>query len=83
MHLTGKTYGKKPSDLLGLKTEWGAWQFDELCAIVGLWVEGNLAQGKAMFDGLEASNPISAKQKYAPVASGNIKRVKINPNGTW
>lgn len=78
----GKTYQVRPSSLLGLKTEWGAWQFDELCAIVGARVESNLMQGKPAFDGL--MEPISPEDRgYRSAKHLVTKKVTINSDGTW
>ncbi len=85
LHLTGKSYGKRPSDLLGLTTEWGAWQLDELCATVGALVEGNLMQGKPAFDGfVSAEAPAGNGTRRFRSAKHLVKRkVKIKPDGTW
>lgn len=71
--------------MLGLETEWGAWQFDELCAIVGMWVEGNLMNGKPAFEGLILTRALSqsGRENYQSAKGRVTKRVKLKADGTW
>jgi len=84
LHLVGKSYGKRPSDLLGLQTEWGAWQLDELCAIVGSVAESNVMNGKPAFEGLSSQQPaLSKKNGFRSPKDLVKKKVKIPTNGIW
>lgn len=83
LHLVGKSYGKRPSDLLGLHTEWGAWQLDELCAIVGAWAEGNVMNGKDPFAGLGQTHSKNGKNGYRSPKQLVKRKVKIPKNGIW
>jgi len=69
--------------VLGLETEWGAWQFDELCAIVGTRAEGNLMQGKPVFDGLGPNAISTPSRGYRSAKTRVIKKMKIPANGIW
>lgn len=70
---------------MGLVTEWGAWQFDELCAMVGAWVEGNLMQGKPAFDGLASTEARSGNGlgRFRSPRHLVKRKVKIGPDGRW
>jgi hypothetical protein len=72
-------YGNRPSDYFKFETEIGAWVFDEACLITGRQIENEVNEGKPPFSE-KSSNSRSA---YAPAAKANMKRVKINANGTW
>jgi len=63
-----------------LETEIAAWALDEACLMTGRKFENMLNEGKNPFSDL---SKVEGQRSYAPVASGQIKRVKINPNGTW
>jgi len=49
---------------------------DEICALVGAWAEGNLLNGKPMFDGLQIEE---TPTEYASVPRNKIKRIKTLP----
>lgn len=40
----GKTYGTRPSDVLGVEDPWAAYQLDMACMTFGSWVEAKLDQ---------------------------------------
>lgn len=63
-----------------LETEIAAWALDEACLMIGRKFENLLNEGKNPFNDQLS---VSDKQGYAPVAKGNIKKIKINANGTW
>jgi hypothetical protein len=70
--------------MLGLETEWGAWQLDEICAVVGAIVEGNLMNGKDAFAGLGAQPATLRSTKGFRSPKSLVKRkVKIKADGTW
>lgn len=80
----GKNYGKRPSDLLGLETEWGAWQLDELCAVVGNWFDGKLMNGKNPFDALTPNpSPNGRGGKFRSPRHLVKRKVNIKADGTW
>lgn len=64
-----------------LETEIAAWALDEACLSIGRRFENLLNEGKNPF--VDAQMGRSEAQDYAPMAKGNIRKVKINANGTW
>jgi hypothetical protein len=67
-----------------LETAIAAWALDEACLMIGRKFENLLNEGKDPFDDAPLRvGSGSGTQSYAPVAKGNIKRVKIKENGTW
>lgn len=79
MYNLSTAYSKLPSDFFEFETEIGKWQFNEMCLLVGRKIENQLANKEKPFD-----EDAAGVQKYRSAASGRkIKRVKINPNGTW
>ena len=84
MYNIATAYGLRPSQFLNLETEIAAWALDEACLMTGRKFENLLNEGKSPFSDLQMGRFAGSEvQRYAPVASGNIKRVKINANGTW
>lgn len=73
-------YGIRPSNIFKFETEIGAWVFDEACLLIGRKFEKLLNDGKNPFENIPN---FEGQRSYAPIANGNIKRVKINANGTW
>jgi hypothetical protein len=69
---------------MGLQTEWGAWQLDELCAIVGAVAEGNVMNGKPALEGLGGGTVKEERGKKFRSPKHLVKRkVKIKADGTW
>lgn len=81
LYNSAAAYGKRPSEFMQLETEIAAWALDETCLMIGRKFENLLNEGKNPFEG--ASTTPSLKHGYAPIAKGNIRKVNINPNGTW
>ncbi len=73
-------YSKRPSDFFELETELAAWALDEACLVVGRRFENMLNEGKNPFSG---ASKVEGQTSYAPVPKRGMRRVKINPNGTW
>ena len=46
LHSLGKTYGQRPSEILGIEDEWAAYQLDVCALTVGCEVEAALAKGE-------------------------------------
>lgn len=72
-------YGKRPSEIINLETEIGAWVLDEACLFEGRRVENILNEGKKPY----AESSENNKQSYAPVPKQGMKRMKIPENGIW
>jgi len=66
---------------MGLETDWGAWQMNELTLMVGRRVERNLNEGKDAFAGFSFSS--NGQKGYRSAKHLVTKKVKINPDGTW
>jgi hypothetical protein len=81
LYSSATAYGKRPSDFVQLETEIAAWALDEACLMTGRKFENLINEGKNPF--ADAQTGKGSRTSYAPVASGNIKRVKIKENGTW
>lgn len=82
LYNSATAYGRKPSDFFELETDFGKWALDEACLTVGRRFENMLNEGKNPFAGMQMGRGTEA-QRYAPVAKGNIRKVKIKENGTW
>lgn len=79
MHHLAEAYGKRPSEIIGLKTPWGAYQFDEVCLVAGRIAENNAMQGKPSLGSRIMQGYQSVKEKLGK----RIKKVRIKPDGTW
>ena len=86
MHLLGKTYSKRPSEIIGVKGDWAAYQFDRACLIAGTSAENEAYDEKRP----SGSVPVPKRDEdFAGVgalqqaAGGSFKKVKINDDGTW
>lgn len=73
-------YGKRPSEFMQLETEIAAWALDEACLMIGRRFENALNEGKNPFGVSNNAGPAP----YAPMPKrNNLRKVKINQNGTW
>lgn len=79
LHNICETYGVTPGIYLGMDTQWGRWQMDEITLLTGRKAEREANQtqpGSTVGTGKTVG--------YKNAASGRkLKRVKIKPNGTW
>lgn len=83
LHNQAEAYGYRPSEIFGLETPWGAWQFDEIVLIAGRRVERNLNEGKDAFAGFSFSVNVNGKGRFRS-AKGLVRRkVKIPKSGIW
>lgn len=65
---------------LGLDTPWGRWQMDEVTLRAGREAERNLQERQSSGSAVGKGKTLG----YKSAAQGkNLRRVKINPNGTW
>jgi hypothetical protein len=81
VHNLADAYGKLPSEIIHLQTPWGAYQFDEVCLMVGRRVERNVNNGKDPFYGFDGQAAVRA---YKGVKGTRpIKKVKFKADGTW
>ena len=85
LHSQAEAYGSRPSEILGLETDWGAWQLNEITLMVGRHVEKNLNEGKDAFAGfgLTAAHPRNGNGRYRSVKSRVTKKMKIPASGIW
>jgi hypothetical protein len=83
LYLQAKTYGKRPSKLLKLKTEWGAWQLDETVMIIGRQIEIGLEKGKKIDELLNAPTAPGKPGQYSSGLGRVKKKVKVRKDGTW
>lgn len=83
LHNQAEAYGRLPSEILRLETDWGAWQLNEITLMVGRRVEKNLNDGKEAFFGFNIQRAASAIRSYRSAKSLVNKRVKIRADGTW
>jgi len=85
LHSQAEAYGSRPSEILGLETDWGAWQLNEITLMVGRRVEKNLNEGKDAFAGfgLTAAHPRNGNGRYRSVKSRVTKKMKIPASGIW
>jgi len=81
LHNQAEAYGSRPSEILGLETDWGAWQLNEIALVVGRRVERNVNSNKAPFDGFQVS--MNGNHGYRSAKALVRKKVKIKPDGTW
>jgi hypothetical protein len=85
LHNQGEAYGRLPSEIMHLETDWGAWQLNEITLMVGRRVEKNLNSGKDAWFGF-SNQPSTMSRKLAGYRSAKgraIKKVKIKADGTW
>ena len=80
LHSMGEAYGARPSEILGMETPWGAWQVDQATLIVGRQVEKEIIDGKAV--GSSANQP-KTEEFRDPRGLAKVKKIKLNPDGTW
>lgn len=79
IHNLAEAYGKRPSEILQLETPWAAYQFDEICLVVGRHVERNLSEGKDPFDGFS----LNGKGKFRSAKNRVRRKVRIPKSGIW
>ena len=84
-HLLGKTYSKRPSDIVGINGRWAAYQFDVACLVAGADAESEAADDKR-----EGKTAVPKREKdfqgrgaLQQAAGGSFKKVKIKEDGTW
>ena len=82
LHNQAETYGKLPSEIMGLESPWGAWQLNEITLMVGRRVEDNLNKKKNAFDGFGSSMIGKMKRGYQSAKQFVKRKVKIK-NGIW
>ena len=46
IHNLGTAYGTRPSDIVGVRNAWAAFQFDVAVLVFGRWVENRRADGE-------------------------------------
>lgn len=80
LHNVAEAYGKRPSELLNMKTALGAWQFDEACLMIGRRYENMLNEGKNPFGNF---SKVEGQKSYSPMPKQGMKRMKIPANGIW
>lgn len=80
LYNSATAYGKRPSEFMSLETEIAAWALDEACLMIGRKYENMLNDGKNPFN---SAPSVDGEQAYAPMPKHNLRRVKINDNGTW
>jgi hypothetical protein len=81
LHSICEAYGTLPSDYLGLESAWARWQVDQITVLVGRDAERK-AEG-ALRHGSGAAGRGKAVGYRSAAGGRAVKRVKINPNGTW
>jgi len=70
-----------PSEILGLETDWGAWQLNEIALMVGRRVENNVNSNKAPFAGFDL--PMDKSRGFRSAKQLVRRKVKIRPDGRW
>jgi hypothetical protein len=83
VHNQAEAYGQLPSDILGLETAWGAFQFNEICLMVGRRVEKNVNEGKDAFSDLGGGMIGAMKRGYKSARAFVKKKMKIPESGVW
>jgi hypothetical protein len=73
------TYGQRPSTILDLETEIGAWVIDETCLLVGRLIEKAMDENKDPFEEKFSNR----KSGYSSAKISSVKRMKIPDNGVW
>jgi hypothetical protein len=74
LHALGHIYGKRPSEILGVETEWGAYQIDVVTLVRGIHFENNPRS--------KAASGWSEDDFKSPRGKA-IKKVKVKKDGTW
>jgi hypothetical protein len=88
LHSLSASYGQRPSRIIGIPGEWAAYQLDVAVHYWGAWVEGQLSEtddkGQPVhtLESLLAGND-SARFAPLPIDTGNLRTVRVKPDGTW
>lgn len=80
MYNAATAYKRRPSSYFRLETDLAKWLLDETCLMTGRRFEAMLNEGKNPFAALGTKE---RKSGYAPMATANIKRMKIPESGIW
>jgi hypothetical protein len=87
LHLLGKTYGSRPSEIMGLAEEpWLAYQFDVLALRVGNQVEAAVAEGGSVEDALGQTGDgrrATDDGQFRDPRPMVTRKVAVGPDGTW
>jgi hypothetical protein len=79
LHNVAEAYGKRPSEILNLETEIGAWSLDEACLMIGRRFEKELQEGKDPFSSI---TKVKGK-KFSPAPKDEIVIMKIPESGIF
>ena len=73
--------------MLGLQTEIAAWQIDEACLAAVRQAEREALEkvdgGRLGVGGRPSTSLRSAQGKFSKPDPGQVKKVKMKPDGTW
>jgi hypothetical protein len=50
LHNLAETYGRRPSEIIGVDDEWAAYQLDVAALVLGRYVEGEVSKPKSKVD---------------------------------
>lgn len=81
IHSIAEAYGKFPSEVIGMKTPWGAFQFNEVTLMVGRRAEKNVNEGKDAMNGIGVVNAV--KRGYRSARQFVRKKIRIPESGVW
>jgi hypothetical protein len=86
------SYGRRPSEILGIDDEWAAYQLDDAVTYLGRWVESKLSErdgrGKPRYT-LEfllkeqEGKRSPSKGRFQSIAMRATRKVRVRPDGTW
>ena len=95
LYCLSTSYGRRPSEILGVDDEWAAYQLDDAVTYLGRWVEAKLSErhrksGKPRYT-LEYLLREREEEKGSPgrpvfqsaVKGRAVKKVRVRPDGTW
>jgi hypothetical protein len=83
------TYGRLPSEIVGVTDQWAAYQFDLCVAQFGAWVEGKLSErdkaGKPKHTLAKLLDDGEAAQQFAAlhIDPSTLRKVRVKEDGTW
>jgi hypothetical protein len=92
LYCLSTSYGRRPSEILGVDDEWAAYQLDDAVTYLGRWVESKLSErdwrGKPRYtlayllQDREGKDQ-APRSKFQSIAMRATRKVRVRPDGTW
>jgi hypothetical protein len=88
LHNLGKTYGCRPSAILGIDDPWAGYQLDLVCLTTGSEVEAAIMKGQSIEQALGPSEPrrgskSRAREQFRDPTPFVSQKMRIPESGVW